>query len=93
MCFCLMNLNRVNLGPSVTFIKYLTKVVFLIFLPKTAIWNKITFPAPNLLNFTERIENMLMKSISKKNLPIFLFLFNLLLLIVKILGTYKQRTR
>ena len=40
-------------------------VVFLIFLPKTLIWNKIKFSASNLLNFAELVENELMKSISK----------------------------
>ena len=40
-----MTLNRVKLGPAVTFIKYLANVVSLIFLAFTLIWNKITFPA------------------------------------------------
>ena len=70
-----------------TFMKYLASVVSLIF-PKTLIWNKITFPASNSLNFEEMVENELMKSISKKKLPIFLFLSNLSLLIVKILRAY-----
>ena len=82
-----MTLNRVKLGRTVTFMKYLASVVSLIFLPKTLIWNKITFPASNLLNFAELVENELMKSISK-NLPILLFPSNLSLLIVKILRAY-----
>ena len=61
-----MTLNRVKLGRAVTFMKYLASVVSLIFLPKTLIGNKITFPASNLLNFTELVENELMKSIFKK---------------------------
>ena len=61
-----MNLNRVKLGRSITFMKYLTSVVSLIFLPKTLIWNKITFPTSNSLNFAELMENQLMKSIFKK---------------------------
>ena len=58
-----MNLNRVKLERIVIFMKYLASVVSLIFLPKTLIWNKITFPASNLLNFAELVKNELMKSI------------------------------
>ena len=61
-----MTLNRVKLGCAVTFMKYLASVVSLIFLPKTLIWNKITFPASNLLNFAELVENEPLKSIYKK---------------------------
>ena len=61
-----MILNRVKLGRAVTFMKYLASVVFLIFLPKTLIWNKITLPASNSLNFAELVENEFMKSIFKK---------------------------
>ena len=39
----------------------------LIFLPKTLIRNKISFPASNSLNFAELMENKHMKSISKRN--------------------------
>ena len=60
-----MTLNRV-VGRAVTFMKYLARVVSLAFLPKVLIWNKITFPASNSLNFAELVENELMKSISKK---------------------------
>ena len=48
-----MTLNRVKLGRAVTFMKYLASVVSLIFLAKTLIWNKITFPASNSLNLAE----------------------------------------
>ena len=61
-----MTLNRVKIGRTVTFMKYLDSVVTLIFLLKTLIWNKIMFPASNSLNFEELRENDLMKSISKK---------------------------
>ena len=66
-----MTLNPVKLGRAVTFMKYLVRVVPLIFLPKTLIWNKITFPARNLLNFAEMVENQLMKGISENftNIP------------------------
>ena len=57
-----MTLNRLKLGGAVTFMKYIAGVVSLIFLPKTLVWNKITFSA----NFAEIKENDLMKSISKK---------------------------
>ena len=46
--------------------KYLARVVSLVFLPKTLIWNKITFPASNPLNLAESAVNELIKSISKK---------------------------
>ena len=74
--------NCVNVGREVTFMKYLASVVTLIFLPKTLIWNKITFPVSDLLNFAELVKNELMKSIYIKK---FLFLSNLSLLIVKVL--------
>ena len=45
--------------------KYLARVVFLIFLPKTLNWNKITFPASNWLNLAELVVNELLKG--KKN--------------------------
>ena len=45
-----MTLNRVKLGHPVTFIKFFDGVVSLIFLAKTLIRNKITFPASNSLN-------------------------------------------
>ena len=61
-----MTLNHIKLGRTVTFTNYLASVVFLIFLAKTLILNKITFPASNLLNFAELVEGELMKSISKK---------------------------
>ena len=60
-----MTFNRVKLGRAVTFMKYLASVVTLIFLPETLIWNKIMFPASNLLNFAKLVENELMKRMSK----------------------------
>ena len=75
-----MTLNSVKLGRAVTFMKYLAGVVSLIFLAKTLVWNKITFPPSNLQNFAELVENEPLKSIYKKNLPIFFFLSDLLLL-------------
>ena len=61
-----MTLNCLKLGRAVTFMKYLTSVVSLIFLAKTLIWNKITFPASNLLNFAELVESEPLESIYKK---------------------------
>ena len=61
----LMTFNRVKLGRAVTFMKYFASVASLIFLPKTLIRNKITFPTLNTLNFAELVENELIKSISK----------------------------
>ena len=61
-----MTLNCVKLGYAVTFMKYLARVASLIFLAKTLIWNKITFPASNLLNLAGLVVNEPMKSIYKK---------------------------
>ena len=61
-----MTLNCVKLGCAVTFMKYLTSLVSLIFLAKTLIWNKITFPTSNLLNSAELVENETLKSIYQK---------------------------
>ena len=61
-----MTLNGVKLGRAVTFMKYLAIVVSLIFLAKTLIWNKITFPASNSLNLAELVVNESMKIIYKK---------------------------
>ena len=54
-----MNVNRVKLGRVVTFMKYLNSIVSLIFLPKSLIWNKITFPVSSSLDFAELVENEL----------------------------------
>ena len=61
-----MALNRVKLGRTVTLMKYLASVVSLIFLAKTLIWNKITFPTSNSLNLAELMADKPMKSIYKK---------------------------
>ena len=57
-----MTFNRVQ----VLFMKYLTRVVSSLFLPKTLIWYKITFRLLNSLNLAELVVNELKKSISKK---------------------------
>ena len=66
-----MTLNHVKLGRAVTFMKYFANVASLIILPKTLIWNKMTFPSSKLPSFAELVENELMKSFSKKisNIP------------------------
>ena len=69
----LMTLNRVKLERAVTFIKYLASAVSLIFLAKNLIWEKIMFPASNLLNLTELVENEPMKSIYKNIYRYFFF--------------------
>ena len=61
-----MTLNRLKLGRAVTFMKYLSSVVSLIFLAKTLIWNKINFSTLNLMNLAELMENKPMKSIYQK---------------------------
>ena len=67
-----MTLNCIKLGRAVTFMKYLAGVVSLIFLAKTLIWNKFTFPASNLLNFAELVESFPKRVSPKKfiNIPI-----------------------
>ena len=67
-----MTLDRIKLGRAVTFMKYLASVVSLIFLAKTFIWNKITFPASNSLNLAEVVVNEPTKDIYKKvtNIPL-----------------------
>ena len=82
-----MAFNRVKLGHVVTFMKYLASVVFLIFLPKTLTWNKIAFRLSYFLNLAVLVVNKLTK-VSQKELPIFFFITNLSLLIVKISGAY-----
>ena len=62
----LMTLNCAKLGHAVTFMKYLSSVVSLMFLPKTLKWNKITFRLSNSLNLAELVANELSNSISKK---------------------------
>ena len=52
-----MTLNHVKLGHAVAFMKYLAKVISLIFLPKNLIWNKITLPESNSLNFAKPVKN------------------------------------
>ena len=84
----LMTLNGLKLGRAVTFMKYLASVTSLIFLLKTLIWNKIMFPASNMLNFAELMKYEVIRSTSKKNLSVFLFLSDLLLLLVKTLRAY-----
>ena len=61
-----MTLNRLKLGRAVNFMKYLAIVVSLIFLAKTLIWNKISFPTLNLMNLAELVENEPMRSIYQK---------------------------
>ena len=62
-----MTINRVKLGRrTVTFMKYFASIASLIFLAKTLIWNKITFPASNSLNLPELVVNEAMKSVNKK---------------------------
>ena len=65
-----MALNRVKLVHAVAFMNYLASVFSLIYLPKSLIWNKITFRLSSSLNLAELVANELTKSISKK-----LFLF------------------
>ena len=80
-----MILNRIKVGRGVTFMKYLASVVYLIFLQEILVWKKISFSELNSLILAELVVNELMKSISQKKLPIFLFLSHLSQLNVNIL--------
>ena len=71
-----MTLNRVRLGPTVTFMKYLASVVSLTFLAEALIWNKITLSASNSLNLAELMINESMKSIYKKIYKYLVFYLN-----------------
>ena len=68
-----------KLGHAVTLLKYLASVMS-IFLEKTLIWNKIKFSASNMVN----IRQLVVLRVSTKKVPIFLFLFDLSLLNLKI---------
>ena len=85
----LITLDRVKLRCAVTFMKYLASVVSLIFLAKTLIRTKITFLRSNSLNLAGLVVNEPMNNIYKKNLPTFLFPFDLLLFNVKTLRAHK----
>ena len=61
-----MTLDCVKLERAISFMEYLASVVSLIFLPKTLIWNKITFSLSNSLNLVELLVNELTKNIFKK---------------------------
>ena len=80
-----MALNRVKLGRAVNFMKYLAGVVSLIYLAKTLIWNRVTFPTSNSLNVADLV---ILIEYMRKKLQIFVFLFNLLLRNVKISRAY-----
>ena len=74
-----MTLNRVKLGHAVTFIEYLDSAVSLIFIALTLIWNKINF-----LKSCAAGGKWVYEQYLQKKLPIFVFLFDLSLLNVKI---------
>ena len=78
-----MTLNCIKLGRAVTFTKYLARVVSLILLELTLIWNKITFLTKNLLNLAQLVVNEPMNSIYKNFYRYFFFLFDLSLLDIK----------
>ena len=62
-----MIFNCVKLGRAVTSMKHLASVVSLIYLTKTLICNKMTFPVSDSLNLAELVVNEPTKSIYKKN--------------------------
>ena len=66
-----MTLNRAKLARGVIFMKYLASVVSLIIVPKTLIWNKITFLLSHLVNLPELVVSELRRVSPKKltNIP------------------------
>ena len=66
-----MSINHLKLGRAATFMKYLANGVSLTFLPKSSIWNKITFSASHSLTLAVIVVYELMKSFSIKitNIP------------------------
>ena len=59
-------IHLIKLGRVITFMKYLARVVSLVFLVKSLIWNKIMFVESNLLTLAMLVVNEPMKSIYKK---------------------------
>ena len=58
-------IHLIKLGRVITFMKYLARVVSLVFLVKSLIWNKIMFVESNLLTLPMLVVNEPMKSICK----------------------------
>ena len=79
-----MTLNDLKLRRAVTFMKYIVSLVSLIFLAKTLIFPDIKLDESCRANGRWAYEGYL-----PKNLPKFLFLFDLSLLNVKISRAYK----
>ena len=69
-------------------LKYLTSVIYLIFLPKTLIWNKNHVLAKKFTESCRAGGKWAYKEYLQKYLPVFFFLSYLSLLIVKISGAY-----
>ena len=82
-----MTYDQEKSGLAITFVKYFTSAVSLMFLTKSLIWNKITFQLSNSLNPAELLVNELTR-VYPENLLIFLFPFDLSMLIIKISGAY-----
>lgn len=87
---CRMTLNHIKPEHMLTFIKFLTNVVSLICLCKIFIWNKISYQASYLLNLPELL--VVKEGYLPKYLQALVFLFNLSLLHVTILGAYNYGT-
>ena len=81
-----MTLNSVKLGRAITFKKYLASAVSLIFLPKTLIWNKNHVSAIKFTESCRGSDKLAYEKYLHRNLLIFLFVYDLSRLIVKISG-------
>ena len=73
---CIIIINQLRWRRAVIFMKYLACAVSLFFLRKTLIWNKMSFPASNLLNLPELVSNELKKVISTNICQYWFFLWN-----------------
>ena len=82
-----MTLNHVKLGHAVTFVKCVASVAALVFLALSLIWNNITFWHKIAESCTAGAKWAHEQYLQKK-LSIFLFLFDLSLLNVKISRAY-----
>ena len=63
-----MILNRIKLGRAVTFMEYLARVVFLIFLPKILIRKKVAFFASNCYLFPPQKSNAVVFFMSRSTI-------------------------
>ena len=86
-----MTLNCIKLGRAVTFMEYLASVDSLIFPAKAIIWNKILFAVSVFAESCRTGAKSVYEEYLKQILSIFFFLFDFLLLNVKMSRVYNLR--